>query len=129
MSLSWLTELGEYIKNKSFGLAAIRVIDYNNITFGIIEPYGYYLINYQSEIYLMRDANICIKFRIKNNTVTTSIVKTGRLDIPYIDALFSNPPESSSKITKFILNRDKNPRHHTAISLINKCLEMRIFHL
>lgn len=129
MSLAWLAALGEYIKTKSFGLSAIRVLDYNNITFGIIEPYGYYVVNYNSEIYLMRDANICIKFRIKNETVTTSIVRTGRLDVGYIDALFSNPPESSSKIEKFILTYEKTPRHHTAISLINKCLDMRILHL
>lgn len=129
MSLGWLVDIGEYIKNKSYGIAAIRVLDYNNITFGIIEPYGYYLINYNSEIYLMRDVNICIKFRVKNKTVTTSIIKTGRLNIAYIDSLFSYPPVSSSKIEKFILTRDKNPHKHTAISLINKCLDMCIFHL
>lgn len=129
MILSWLSDLAEYIQTKSYGLAAIRVFDYNNVTFGIIEPYGYYLFNYNSEIYLLRDHNIAIKFYVINKKVATSIVKTGQLNIGYIDLLFKYPPASTSTIEKFILVHDNNPRHHSAISLINRCLDLRIFSL
>lgn len=129
MSLSWLSDIEKYIRNNSFGLAAIRVLEYNGATFGIIEPYGYYLINHKSEIYLMRSARVAIKFSVVNKTVATSIVQMGALNIGYIDALFVNPPVSSSKIEKFILFNDKFPRHYTAIQLINKCLDKRIFYI
>lgn len=129
MSLSWLADLGKYIETKSYGLAAIRVLDYNGVTFGIIEPYGYYLFNYKSEIYLLRDHNIAIKFYVLNKKVATSIVKTGQLNIGYIDSLFTYPPSSSSTIEKFILEHDNNPRLHSAIELINRCLDLRIFSL
>lgn len=129
MVLHWLVELGNYIKNNSFGLASIRVLEYNNVTFGIIDPYGYYVINYNSEIYLLRDKNISIKFQVKDDKVTTAIVNTGRISIGYIDSLFMNPPVSSSKITKFVLFHNEMPRKYTAIQLINKCLDMRIFHI
>lgn len=128
LTLPWLLELAEYIKTKSFGLAAIRVLEYNNITFGIIEPYGYYLFNYKSQIYLMRDLNICIKFYVKDDTVVTAVKKT-HLTITYIDSLFTHPPDSATKIKKFILVKDDTPHYHTVIYLINKCLDMRIFHL
>lgn len=77
----------------------------------------------------MRDVNIAIKFYVKNATVVTSVVQTGQLSIGYIDALFSSPPESSSKICKFVLFRDDNPRKYSAIALINRCLDMQIFHI
>lgn len=128
-SLSWLDELSDYIKNKSFGLAAIRVLDYNGITFGIIEPYGYYIINYKSEIYLLRSANVSIKFRVQNEKVVASVVHTGQVNISYIDALFASPPAASSKLKKFVLYRDRNPRTYTAIKLINRCLDLRILSL
>ncbi|WBR61482.1 hypothetical protein [Drosophila suzukii associated hytrosavirus 1] len=128
-SLTWLQEILTYIKTNSFGLPAIRVLEYDGATFGIIEPYGYYVVNYNSEIYLMRDANTSIKFYVQNDTVVTAIVHTGHVSIGYIDALFVNPPSSSSKITKFILYEDKTPRHHSAIQLINRCLDMRILQI
>lgn len=128
-NMSWLNDLSRYIREKSYGLAAIRVIDYNNATFGIIEPYGYYLINYNSAIYLLRSANISIKFYVANDTVATAVVQTGQLNINFIDALFTNPPSSATKIEKFILFRDNFPRKYSAIALINRCLDLQIFHI
>lgn len=127
--LSWLSQLAAYIKTKSYGLAAIRVLEYNGITFGIIEPYGYFVFNYRSEIFVLRESNVAIKFFVRDEKVVTSVSHTGQVSMAYIDTLFANPPGSSSKIEKFILWRDKYPRRHTIISLINKCLDLRIFHL
>lgn len=125
---SWLDNLSNYIQDKSFGLAAIRVMDYNMATFGIIEPYGYYLINYNGAIYLMRESNVAIKFYVRDGTkVVTAIVQTGQLTIGYIDALFQHPPPSSSQLHKFVLYSDDNPRKYSAIQLINRCLDLRIF--
>lgn len=129
MTPVWLAQLDEYVQNRSYGLAAIRVLDYNDITFGIIEPYGYYLMNYKSEIYLLRNKSVAIKFYVNNNSVATSIVNTGALNISYIDALFTNPPAASSRLRKFILFHDQQPRSYTAIQLINRCLDLRIFYL
>lgn len=126
---NWLDDLNVYIKENSYGLAAIRVVEYNNATYGIIEPYGYYIINYKSEIFLMRASNVAIKFFVRNDVVVTSITYTGEITIGFVDALFLNPPSSSSKIQKFVLFHDRNPRHYSAIQLINKCLDMRILHL
>lgn len=126
---SWLDDLGRYILEKSYGLAAVRVMDYNEATFGIIEPYGYYIVNYSSEIYLLRSSNVAIKFFVRDNIVATSITKMGQINIGFIDAIFMNPPSSSTRIEKFILFRDNYPRKYTAIQLINKCLDMRIFHM
>lgn len=125
-ALSWLNDIEHYIHEKSFGLAAIRVFDYNGATFGLIEPYGYYLVNYNKSIYLMRDASIAVKFSVQNETVVTAVVQTGQLTVGYIDALFVSPPASSSKLTKFILFKDDQPRKYSAITLINRCLDLRI---
>lgn len=129
MSLSWLTNLRDFIANNSFGRASIRVVEYNGATFGIIDPYGYYVVNYKSEIFLMRDKNISIKFAVKEDRVTTSAVNTGKIDIGYIDALFASPPPSSSQMVKFVLFEDSMPRKYTAIQLINRCLDMCIFNI
>lgn len=126
--LAWLRSLSEFLRNRSFGLAAIRVLDYGDTTYGIIDPYGYYVVNYKSEIYLLRDLNVAIKFFIKNKTVATSIVHS-LYTVGLIDSLFSNPPSSSSKITKFILFTDNQPRRYTAIQLINRCLDLRVLDL
>lgn len=130
VSLWWLHALGTYVREKSFGLAAIRVLECDNITFGIIEPYGYYIVNFDSEIYLMRGANVAIKFFVRDDRVATAVAQLGyKFSIGYIDAVFQSPPSNSSKISKFILFHDDMPRHHTAISLINRCLDMRILYL
>lgn len=129
MSLAWLRDIADYIREHSYGLAAIRVFEYNQATYGIIEPYGYYVINYKSAIYLMRSERMCIKFFVKNDVVATSIVETGSITIGYMDSLFKNPPLAATKLQKFILFHDKYPRHYTAIALINKCLDLRIFYI
>lgn len=126
---SWLNDLSRYIRQKSYGLATIRVMEYNGITFGIIEPYGYYIINNLDQIYLFRGSNIAIKFFVQNNNVATSVVDMYHFNIGYIDALFTNPPPSSTLIENFVLFRDNFPRKYTAISLINKCIDLQIFHI
>lgn len=127
--LSWLVDIADYIKNNSYGLPAVRVLEYNGITFGIVEPYGYYILNYNSSLFLLRDKNTAIKFYVLKDTVFTSIEQTGRITQTYIDFLFQNPPKSASIIEKFILFRDENPRKHTVINIINKCLDLQIFEL
>lgn len=126
----WLADISQYIREKSYGLAAIKVMEYDGATFGIIEPYGYYVVNYQSAIYLLRDANIAIKFYVRNEVVATAIVHTSlQITAGYIDTLFAYPPASASRIEKFILFKDAMPRRYSAIQLINRCLDMQIFHL
>lgn len=126
---NWLHDISEYIKINSYGLATIRVIDFNGITFGIIDPYGYYIMNYKSEIYLLRDHNIAFRFSAKKEEVILTIENTGLLSFNYIDTLFANPPISASKLKKFILFRDANPRKYTAIALINKCIDLQILEI
>lgn len=129
MILNWLSELKNFITTNSFGLASIRVLDFNNITFGIIDPYGYYLFNFDSELYLFRDSNVAIKFKVIKDSVVTSLIQTSTISIGYIDNLFNNPPQSSSKLVKFVLFYDKMPQKYTAIELINRCLDLCIFHI
>lgn len=129
MSLAWLRDISDFIRENSYGLAAIRVFEHNDATYGIIEPYGYYIINYRSAIYLMRSQRMSIKFFVKNDVVATAVVETGSITISYLDSLFKNPPLAATKLQKFILFRDKFPRHYTAIALINRCLDMRILYI
>lgn len=124
--VQWLNDLNDYIRSNSYGLASIRVLDFNNATFGIIDPYGYYIVNVDSAIYLLRDNHTLIKFQATDGTVTTSLVNSSRLTVGYIDNLFLNPPPTTSQLVKFVLFRDKMPRRYTAIELINRCLDLRI---
>lgn len=129
--LRWLVKLGEYIKEKSFGLTAIRVFDYNDVTFGIIEPYGYYVINTKNDIYLLRDVNLAIKFYIRDGKTVTSLVDLNNTNLTfgYIDNLFLNLPATASRVQKIILYNSDMPQYYTAIDLINRCLDLRILSL
>lgn len=127
--LLWLEDLVQYIRSQSYGQAAIRVMDHKGITYGIIEPYGYYVINYKANIFLIREKNIAIRFFVRDERVVTSLINTNYITMEYIDALFDNPPISSSKIVKFVLFKDDYPKKYSVIHLINRCINLRIFEL
>lgn len=129
MWLALLRSLVAFVRSNSFGLAAARVLEYDGARFAVIEPYGYYVINYGRVLYLLRDANVAIKFYVQNGSVVTALASTGRVSAGYVDALFAYPPASASQVAKFVLFRDSEPRHHSAISLLNRCLELGIFEL
>lgn len=128
MFSSWLVDMERYIRDQSYGPAAIRVMEYNGVTFGIIDPYGYYVVNRDGDVYLLRDRNVAIRFFVAKDQVSTAVVHLNE-SVGFIDALFANPPPSASQLEKFILFPNSNPKRYTAIQLINKCLDKGILSL
>ncbi|ACD03463.1 hypothetical protein MdSGHV004 [Musca domestica salivary gland hypertrophy virus] len=127
---SWLVDMQRYVRDNSYGPPAIRVLQLHGITYGIIDPYGYYVMNDSDSIYLLRDRNIAIKFSVRDGNVVTSIVHlVDGATMGFIDGLMTNPPSSATRIEKYVLYTSTMPQRYSVIELLNRCLDMGILGL